>query len=93
VRARAVVDGRSRGEWWTGEMCGWSGARQARKDAQSISDECSQYWEVVGEGAERHTWAIAVNPEEHCRLRVLMGTLPVSKPSHPSWVGGEPQSG
>jgi len=24
------------------------------------------------------TWAIAVNPEEHCRLRVLMGTLPVS---------------
>jgi hypothetical protein len=59
-------------------MCGESGARQAREDTQSISDECSQYWEVVEEGVERHTWAIAVNPEEHCRLRVLIGTLSIS---------------
>ena len=25
---------------------------QARGDTQNISDECSQYWEVVEEGAE-----------------------------------------
>jgi hypothetical protein len=68
-------------------MCGGSGARQAREDTLSISDEFNHYWEVVGEGVEQHTWAIAVNPEEHCRLSVLMGTLSISTRSHLSLSG------
>jgi hypothetical protein len=33
-------------------------------------DESMRPWKL--------TWAIAVNPEEHCRFKVLIGTLQIS---------------